>query len=231
MPVKGYENWVKHPEGYSFIESDQIWVMPIILIRHGEAESNINPEIGSWHNPSLTIKGREQVLALARRLGKMIGGSKCRLYTSHRNRAVETAQIIGEQLGVTPIIETDLDEYRSGLSPDTTVTEAKTLWGEKCTPIKNWRPYKTGESVEESFKRAGRAIEKIDAGDELVLAVSHSWLIDKMISYWIGFKIDTLPPFIFRTSNASISVLSYREGDRIVDRFNDTMHLGEYLIS
>ena len=203
--------------------------MPIILIRHGEAESNVNPEIGSWHNPSLTEKGREQVTALAERLKITIGVSKCRLYTSHRNRAVETAQIISEQLGVTPIIETDLDEYRSGLSPDTTVAEAKELWGEKCEPIKNWKPYTRGESVEESFNRASRAIEKIDAGDELILAISHSWLIDKMISYWIGFKIDALPPFIFRTSNTSISVLSYREGDRIIDRFNDTMHLGEYL--
>ncbi|TRO54594.1 histidine phosphatase family protein [Candidatus Bathyarchaeota archaeon] len=205
--------------------------MPIILIRHGEAESNIDPEIGSWHNPSLTMKGREQVSALATRLKETIGDSECKLYTSHRNRAVETALIIGGQLGITPTIETDLDEYRSGLSPDTTVTEAKKLWGEKCTPIKNWRPYTTGESVEESFNRARSAIEKIDAGDELVLAVSHSWLIDKMISYWIGFKIDELPPFIFRTSNASISVLNYREGDRIIDRFNDTMHQGEYLTS
>jgi hypothetical protein len=52
-------------------------------------------------------------------------------------------------------------------------------------------------------------IEKIEAaGDELALVVSHSWHIDKMISYWIGFKIDELPPFIFRTSNTGITVLN-----------------------
>lgn len=49
--------------------------MPIILIRHGEAESNVNPEIGSWPDPSLTEKGRELVSALVMRLKETIGGS------------------------------------------------------------------------------------------------------------------------------------------------------------
>lgn len=204
--------------------------MPIILIRHGEAESNINPEIGSWHDPHLTENGRKQVTALALRLRESLGGSACTLYTSHRNRSVETAQIIGDHLHMTPIIETELDEYRHGLDPDVTTSEAKSYWGERCAPLKNWRPYRDGESVEESFDRASRVIEKIEAaGDELALVVSHSWHIDKMISYWIGFKIDELPPFIFRTSNTGITVLNYRRGERVIDRVNDTMHLGEYL--
>jgi len=38
--------------------------MPIMLIRHGEAESYVDPEIGSWHDPRLAEKGREQVAAL-----------------------------------------------------------------------------------------------------------------------------------------------------------------------
>lgn len=205
--------------------------MPIILIRHGEAVSNVDPEVASWHDPPLTENGRQQVQALAERLKESLG-SECKLYASHRKRATETAGIIAEHINIEPIIETELDEYRHGLDQETTAAEAKTYWTEKCEPLKDWRPYSCGESVEEIFTRAGEVIEKIDAEcDGWSLVVSHSWLIDKIISHWIGVRIDTLQPFVFSTINASITLLDYRLGDRIVRRMNDTMHLGEYLKS
>jgi len=201
--------------------------MPILLIRHGEAVSNIDPEVGSWHDPPLTPKGRQQATALAKRFQKSIG-SDCKLYTSHRKRARETAGIIAQHINVEPIIETELDEYRHGLEPTTTAAEAKTYWTEKCEPIRDWRPYRSGESVEEIFKRAGEVISKIDHEcDGWSLVVSHSWLIDKIISYWIGVRIDTLQPFVFSTTNTGVTVLTYRQGDRIVKHMNDTLHLGE----
>ena len=205
--------------------------MPIVLIRHGEAENNVNPEIGSWHNPGLTETGRKQANALGQRLKQSLEENECILYTSHRKRAVETAEILSGHLNVAPIIETELDEYRSGLEPHTKMSEARTYWGEPCSPVKNWRPYRTGESVEEIFERASKVIEKIiDPDGKLILAVSHSWLIDKMISYWIGFKIDYLPPTIVQTTNSSITVLSHnRHGDRILERMNDTSHLNDNL--
>jgi broad specificity phosphatase PhoE len=205
--------------------------MPIILIRHGEAENNVNPEIGSWHNPSLTETGRKQATALGLRLEKSLRDTDCTLYTSHKKRAVETAEILSRYLSVTPIGETELEEYRHGLDPETSMSEARTYWGEPCTPVKHWRPYRTGESVEEIFERASKVIEKINGPDDkLVLVVSHSWLIDKMISYWIGFKIDYLPPSIFQTTNSSITVLSHnRHGDRVLERMNDTSHLDDDL--
>lgn len=201
--------------------------MPILLIRHGEAVSNVAPEVGSWHDPPLTQNGRQQATALAQRLQKTIG-SNCKLYTSHRKRAQETAGIIAQHINVEPIIETELDEYRHGLEPTTTMEESKTYWTDKCNPIRGWRPYSCGESVEEIFKRAGEVIEKIDAEcDGWSLVVSHSWLIDKIISYWTGVRIDTLQPFVFSTTNTGATVLTYRHGDRIIKHMNDTLHLGE----
>ncbi|MCW4012480.1 MAG: histidine phosphatase family protein [Candidatus Bathyarchaeota archaeon] len=201
--------------------------MPILLIRHGEAVSNVDPEVGSWHDPPLTPKGRQQATALAQRLQKSIG-SDCKLYTSHRKRALETAEIIAQHINVEPIIEPELDEYRHGLSPTTTMEESKTYWTEKCDPIRDWRPYSCGESVEEIFKRAGEVIEKIDPEcDNWSLVVSHSYLIDKIISYWIGIPIDTLQHFVFSTTNTGATLLTYRQGDRIIKHMNDTLHLGE----
>jgi len=201
--------------------------MPILLIRHGEAVSNVDPEVGSWHDPPLTLKGRQQATALAQRLQKTIG-SKCKLYTSHRKRARETAGIISQHINVEPIIETELDEYRHGLEPTTTMKEAKTYWTEKSEPIRDWRPYSCGESVEEIFNRAAKVIEKIDSEcDDWSLVVSHSWLIDKIISYWTGVQLDAIPFFAFSTTNTGVTVLTYRRDDRIVKHMNDTLHLGE----
>ena len=200
--------------------------MPIVLIRHGEAESNVDPTVGSWTDPPLTRRGREQATALAQRLQNEIG-SNCKLYTSHIRRARETAEIISTHIGVEPLVEPELEEYRHGLKPDVSTEASKRYWTEKHEPLKEWRPYNCGESVEEIFIRAGEVIEKIEAEcDGWSLVVSHSWLIDKIINYWVGAHIESLQPYVFYTKNTGITVLSYLNGDRVVERMNDTMHLG-----
>jgi broad specificity phosphatase PhoE len=152
------------------------------------------------------------------------------LYVSTRRRAQETAEIIGDVLGLKPIVDADLDEYRHGFDPSVTMAESKKYMIEKSDPLCDWRPFRMGESVGEVFTRAARVIDRIDAaGNEVSLVVTHSMLIDKIVSYWVGLKLEDMTPFVFRSSNTSTTILSYRFGERMIERLNDTLHLGEYL--
>lgn len=78
--------------------------MQIILIRHGEPGSD--PARPS--DPPLTELGRTQAAMLGDYLAdEQVDG----LYTSPLQRAAQTAEAIGERLGLTPVVREDLAEF------------------------------------------------------------------------------------------------------------------------
>ena len=71
----------------------------IYFVRHGETESNAEG-IRQGPNGRLTAKGREQALATAKRFPKYRGRPQV-IISSPFERARETAEIIGKELGMT----------------------------------------------------------------------------------------------------------------------------------
>jgi DNA topoisomerase I len=70
----------------------------VYLVSHGESEMNKPKDlITGWKNPPLDADGKKQALALARHLSKL--GVK-RIVTSDLKRARQTADIIGQELGI-----------------------------------------------------------------------------------------------------------------------------------
>lgn len=200
--------------------------MFIVLIRHGESLSNADPSIGAWMDPGLTERGRKQVELLANRLDNELQGKKCKLFTSDRARAIETAELITKLLRLQPIIEPDLESYRPGLSPEVTVEESKDLLMDFSLPAKDWRPYRDGESMEEIFNRASRVLSMIyKATLEVSLVVSHKWTIDKMLQNWVGLDVNRISPITFDLDNASITILTVSQyGENWITSLNDTSH-------
>jgi 2,3-bisphosphoglycerate-dependent phosphoglycerate mutase len=87
--------------------------MRLYFVRHGESEANVLREVSNrdFKHP-LTEKGREQSWALARSLQGM---PVARLFTSPLMRAVETAEILTEALGVPYELTDALREYDCGI--------------------------------------------------------------------------------------------------------------------
>ncbi|KAK9371005.1 histidine phosphatase superfamily [Lipomyces kononenkoae] len=75
----------------------------IILIRHGESESNCDKSINRYvpnHKVSLTARGHEQATAAGKKLREMLlPGENILIYTSPYRRTRETTQDIVSQLG------------------------------------------------------------------------------------------------------------------------------------
>ena len=60
------------------------------------------------------------------------------------------------------------------------------------------------------------------------IIVSHAWIMDKMIAWWIGFPLSEINVKMFGISNASISELSVTGfGEHMLKRLNDRAHLLE----
>ena len=203
---------------------------PIILIRHGQSHSNIDPNVGGWQDPGLTPLGEKQAKAIARRLKELLEGRKVGIYSSHLRRAYETAQIIYQELDAEPTIEESLQEYQTNLDSELSRREAEIYRLERVNPAKNWRAYRFAESLGELYHRAGEVLTRImQSDDEVILIVSHGWIIDKMIAWWMGINVNNIRPNMFTTANASMSVLTISEfGERILLKLNDTAHLTHF---
>lgn len=99
---------------------------PVFVVRHGQSEWNlVGLTQGQTAGPQLTAAGRAQAARAAAVLrealaGVMTGGTTggladVRLHTSDLARARETAQVIGDALGVEPRLDARLRERHFGL--------------------------------------------------------------------------------------------------------------------
>jgi broad specificity phosphatase PhoE len=82
-------------------------VTVLLLVRHGETDWNAEGRLQGHTDRPLNDYGRTQAKALADRLA---GEGADAIYTSDLVRAKATAEIIGERLGLTVVVDPDLRE-------------------------------------------------------------------------------------------------------------------------
>src|SRR5512138_1534833 len=100
--------------------------MKLYFARHGESQANIIHEISNRGlKYPLTKKGREQALALARRLETR---PVSHIYSSPVLRAIETSVIIANHLGVEYEVTEALREYDMGIMEGRGDEEAWRQW-------------------------------------------------------------------------------------------------------
>ena len=76
--------------------------MPIILVRHGEADHQIKDITGGWTDTDLTPLGIKQAMKAGEKISQLVNGNPCRIVSSDLKRAYKTAEIIGEYINVKP---------------------------------------------------------------------------------------------------------------------------------
>ena len=79
----------------------------LLLVRHGETDWNAEGRLQGHTDRPLNDFGRRQAKELADRLA---GEGADAIYTSDLARAKETAEIVGERLGLTVVVDPDLRE-------------------------------------------------------------------------------------------------------------------------
>ena len=150
----------------------------LIFIRHAQSTWN---EIGRWQghaNPPLAENGRAQAQLLARRLSTW---QIDHLYCSDLDRAATTAVIVGESLGLTPIIDPLWRERGIGALEGLTTEEIELRFPEAwATRLDGPMTGVTGlETPEEVWRRAEMACAGLLARhlDQSVVVVSHGGMI------------------------------------------------------
>jgi len=120
-------------------------VTTLLFARHGQTDWNAEGRLQGHTDRPLNAYGREQAKALAARLA---GEDVAAIYASDLARARETAEIVGERLGLPVVVDPDLREKNWG------------TW-EGLTSEERLRVELAGESTAEHRERTVRAVERI----------------------------------------------------------------------
>ncbi|APR85633.1 Hypothetical protein A7982_10982 [Minicystis rosea] len=205
----------------------------LVLIRHGEAEANVNHIIGGMRGDTgLTPRGIIQAERLRDRLAATGEIEAHVLLASTLPRARQTAEIIAPALGASLTLDEGLQEIQTGESDGLPLGEAIARYGIpdfEREPTRRMCP--GAESWAEFMTRVAASIERIVREHEgrTVVAVTHGGFVDGAFAHFL--KLGTgIPMAQFSTRHASLTHWQKRlrwnqsEGWHLVT-FNDSAHL------
>lgn len=148
----------------------------LLLVRHGETDWNADGRLQGHTDRPLSDYGRRQAWQLAEELeGEQLDA----IYSSDLARARETAEIVGERLGLPVELDPDLREKD---------------WGnwEGLTSVERDRIEFVGESTEAHQARMLRALRRISErhrGEGPVLVVTHGGSMRRVQTAAMGLAL------------------------------------------
>lgn len=190
----------------------------IIMVRHGESETNVRKVFTGQLDAPLTDAGRQQAKLMAQYLDRY---KVDKIYASSLERAVETARAIALRQNCPVEKRDELMEINSGLWQGLTFTEIAekypqnyALWKENigsATP-------EEGETCAQLYQRVIAFLNMLLAGaEETVCLVCHATPIRMMESFILAGSVDGAQEIPW-VPNASVTVYQFDGNFREIER-------------
>jgi broad specificity phosphatase PhoE len=199
----------------------------LFLIRHGRSTWNAEHRIQGNADPPLDEVGQEQARQLADRLQRS-NRAVMAVYTSPLRRARQTAQILGDALGVPVTSEERLTEYDvgdiTGLTWEQVVKQYPDVaqrWAEASEDLDIPGAEESASFRERVAIAFGEIVER-HAG-ESVGVVAHGGTLGSYLNHLIRLPSRFSP---FRFGNASLTIVEVNSVRSRILLLNDTCHLG-----
>jgi broad specificity phosphatase PhoE len=197
----------------------------IILVRHGQTESNKTGFYMGHSSEDLNETGYSQAQSLSLKLAELPIDS---IYTSPLQRTLSTASVIARPHKLEPIPVNDLIENYPGDWQGLNKDEIMRKWPEL---FQQWLTDPTavtlpnGEKFEEVTERAIRAFDMILKSNEskYVIIVTHEIVVKVLVIHALG-----APSSIYRRfsiDNSSRSTIRITNSRMNIETLNDTSHL------
>lgn len=202
----------------------------LLLIRHGETADNLARKLTGWGDPPLM----EQAIQRIHRLAQHLAGNFAitALYTSPLRRTLHTAWIIGDRLGLTPVVLEDLKEINFGNADGLTSEEIRerfpALYAAMMADGRNYSfTWPNGESRAQFLQRTRRVFAEIVGAnpDRVVAVVAHGGSIALYLAD--GFAHNPNLWAHYAVDNCSVSEVDVGDGRLALIRHNDTSFLGK----
>ncbi len=196
-----------------------------ILIRHGETEWNRKRLIQGHSDSPLTELGRKQ----ARAVGSALEGEVIDLLvSSEAGRAMETARLIGERVGLSPTAIPDIHERGFGELEGMTIAEAGKRFGDDVPYRMYHEPEFSDFGIESQTAFRDRIVAAIDKlaiqhAGKTILTVTHGGSLSSVFKHTIG--LDLGAPRRYELTNCSINQVKIYQGEWTISTWGYSNHL------
>lgn len=196
----------------------------ILLVRHGETEWNIAGRLQGWQDSPLSARGLAQVHRLAEAL---IGCAAVALVASDAGRAVATAGVIGDRIGLATRLDARLREIsfgsvegltRAALPPEIETARAQIMAMDPSCNV----ALAGGESPATVSARVWSCLDELASrhAGSTVVVVSHGGVLASVLRTVLGIPAGA--PRRFRIGNtAVVQVVRRHEAEPWAIEFDD----------
>ena len=181
----------------------------VIMVRHGQSETNVRKVFTGQIDAPLTDMGREQARMMAAYLDKY---KVAKIYASSLSRALETAQAIADRQNCPVEKRDELMEINSGLWQGLTFTEIAEKYPQT---YEAWRENiglatpDEGETCKQLYDRVTAFFKKVlEEPEETICLVCHATPIRMMESFILAGSADGAQEISW-VPNASVTVYEY----------------------
>ncbi len=194
----------------------------IITIQHTESVHHTNGMVGSWTDWDLSDKGKEQAKCIGEKMAKEFEGWKFVMYSSDLKRAQQTADIVGQHIGVTPILIKELRERNLGKCVGKSVQWLKENIECQEKTIDD-RMFTDAESRRDEWNRLLPFFNKImESEEENIIIVSHGDLLSVFNAMFLGLDVESLNHIdLFGLAGGVSRMFVNNEGKRIIKKLSD----------
>lgn len=196
----------------------------LVLVRHGITDWNRDGRFQGHLDPPLSGVGHHEAALVAARIAADPALRPTRIVSSSLARAMQTAEPIAANAGVTVepdprLIEIGQGEWEGRTHAEIAATDAARyeVWRTSDTPPPG------GETIEATVERLGGAIGDLHGTDGTVIVVSHGGII-RVLAHML-LDLSSTRSWALDVDNASVTTLDRREGWWQLERWNDTGHL------
>ena len=206
----------------------------VLLVRHGETIWNQENRWQGQADTPLSRTGHDQARQLARRFQHE---ERCiqAIYTSDLRRARDTAGILGQALGVTPVEATAWREMDIGTWSGLTTAEVASRHAEEWARLRQGEdlPRGGGETFAQFQGRLVQSSQQFirDHGGEQIIVVTHGGAVRAFLLHCRGLNMSQFGQ-IEKIGNTGISEVSlFPSGAARIHTINSTAHLNGAVLS
>ena len=198
----------------------------IITIQHTQSIHHTNGMVGSWTDWDLSELGVQQAWKIGENFKKELAGKKFKMYSSDLKRAKQTADIVGECLGIYPVLKSELRERNLGRCCGQSVKWLRENLENQEKTIDD-RLFSDAESRRDEWNRLKPFFDEImRTEEENIIIVSHGDLLSVFNSMFLGLNVESLNQSeIFGLAGGVSFMYENDDGKRFIKRISDTSYI------
>ena len=198
----------------------------IITIQHTQSVHHTNGMVGSWTDWELSELGVLQAKSIGQKLKDELAGREFVIYSSDLLRAKQTAENVGDYLGVTPILRQELRERNLGKCCGKSVQWLRENIEQQEKTIDD-RLFSDAESRRDEWNRLKPFFDEIISNDEEnIIIVSHGDLLSVFNTMFLGLDVETINNCeMFGLAGGVSYMFVNNEGKRFIKRISDMSYM------